>query len=334
MSKLTQMLKEQFKKIYLRNKEKRNSQLLDEFLDEIFPNEKMVNLDIKNLSFKNKDNNQVYRRDFLPFHTRDNEWLANYVEQVYYRSRSQRVMQIIATGKVKHRYKALTLKDIQSYVNTSANFDHKRKEYEEMIVKSYLSLFNQEQQDDFYYPSSFKTNYWRVGKDLHYGDDCLDAVQYRGLVLRALDFLGIDSNVSKNTLELNANLWRHDVWRNEIVYKLLHNVMQEDHADVVPSLNLEKLRADNVSDYYKLMLTENQILSLNKARCEYDYYHASSEINNVVDSLGRTTSSMQMSHQQYESIGKAIEKLEKTYINNYRNCLQVNNQIPDCCLGQ
>lgn len=334
MSKLTQMLREQFKKIYLRHKEKRNTQLLDEFLNEIFPNEKTVNLDMKNLSCKDKYAGRVYRREFLPFHTRDNEWLANYVEQVYYRSRSQRVMQIIATGKSKHRYKALDIADITQYVNTSANFDAKRIEYEQRVVKSYLGLFNQDLQDDFYYPSNFKANYWRVGKDLRYGDDVLGAVQYRDLVLRALDFLGINSQVGKVTLEENANLWRNNVWRNETIYKLLHHVMRDMRTEVVPTLDLEKLRAENVSSYYKLKLTENQILSLNKARCEYEYYHASRDISKVVNAVGCTTPGMQMSLQQYQSMGKAIENLEKNYISNYRNCLQINKQIADCGVEQ
>ena len=322
MKKLSEFLKEQFKAIYLHHNEKINDKLLNDCLDEMFPEGKALALSIKDLKRDDKQVNNVYRVKYLPFNTRNEEWLANYVEQVYYRLRSYKIMKRIEQGKYKNNFKRISFAEIQEYVANSKEFAARRDEYEQNVIKTYINLFNDFQNDDFYHSADYKNQFWHEGQDLYHGEESMNVVAYRNNILKATDFLGIDNHNAKVTLEENAVMWRNQLWREDMLCRLLHGVMVNTDTAVIPNLDRKKLRTNGSSAYFHLNWIEDQLYSVYKARDEHYYYNTAEnqEIKSLIDDLDIATPNMKISRKKIANLEKSILHLCKQYISEYVKC--------------
>lgn len=95
-----------------------------QFLPVLFPDQAAVNATIdKTLNNYQVQNQPIknYTEKYLPYHTNDNEWLANYTAAVINHS----------------NYKIyLNPWGVQSYIEKSADFDQARRNYQERLVKA------------------------------------------------------------------------------------------------------------------------------------------------------------------------------------------------------
>ena len=331
--KLRQMISDKFKKIYLRHNEKENFKLLDRCLDEIFSTGKVLDLDLKNLNREGKNVQNEYKRQYLPFHTRDEAWLAKYVEEVFNRVRAYKMIEKNHQSSFNIGFKKISAQDFQSYVAQSPKFAARRDDYEQDVVMKYCAAFSNFEQDDFYYSAEHKKKFWREGQDLHYDDIVLDAIGFRRHITSAMDFLGIDSHNTKVSLELNARSWRNDVWRNDIISRLMHGVMVKNDSTMIPSIDRKKLKEIDASQYYRLSLIENHLVNMNKAINEYLYYNAQKEDTKaIIDELNIATHSMKLSPKQFDNMERPMLHLCKEYTNQFMNCQNVLSKSQDDAL--
>jgi len=318
------MIGDRLKQIHLLKNEKESFKLLDGCLDEIFPAGKVLDLDLKNLTREGKNIQNDYKRQYLPFHTRDEAWLAKYVEEIFYCVRTRKMIEKIHQRSFNIGFKKISAQDIQSYIAKSPKFATRRDDYEQNVVKKYINAFSNFEQDDFYYPAKHKRKFWREGQDFYHDDVALDAIGFRQHIIAAMDFLGINNHNTKVTLELNAKSWRNDIWRNDIICRLMHGVMVKTDRTVVPSLDRKKLKAVNTSPYNRLNVIENRLININKALNEYLYYNAKNEdTKDVIDKLNLATHSMKLSPKQFNNIEKPILHLCEEYTKQFITCQNI-----------
>ena len=325
MRKLTQMIRDTFKQIYLRQNEKHNEKLLDECLDSIFPTGKLLRADLNNLVYDDKNVENVYSRQYLPYHTHDEKWLAKYIEQVFFRLRSYKVLQLLEKGKINN-LKKLTLPEIEKYMATSTKFNERREQYEKNVVLHYLDLFNNHDKDDLYYTADYKQNFWQEGKDLHYGEDCLTALDYRHHILDAMNFLGIDYNIAKTTLEVNADKWRDDVYHQDMTCRLMHSVMVDLGRDTLPTLDRKKLKEADSAALIRFNMIEDRLFDIYKARNEHHYYNAEEEIRDVIDEYDLASPCMKFSRKKAQNMEKPMLHMCKEYTKQYIICQRLIEQ--------
>lgn len=123
--------------------------------------------------------------DNLPHHTRDNAWLARYLQH-------------LATEY--HHNQDLALKNAEMFVATSLDFDKYRCQYEQNLVKTRI----QELWDDSRSALSL-LSHDRAGRfDHNVNYDKM----FRQTVVNDMTAVGIDPHSVEVGLETNANLWR------------------------------------------------------------------------------------------------------------------------------
>lgn len=218
--KLKKLLKERFCQANLRLDAnlKNDFAVLDQFVADFFPDYGEINKLLKGLKMSDKNFTCFYNANFLPFHTRDNEWLANYVEralsQLYSlsknlkNSKKESAKKILPFRNLSKDYLYFTpyrcitpvdFKSIQKYVKLSPKFNEKRCEYEQDLTTVYLNNWMIGSNTDFYCNADEKA---RIKKAPNY-DKLL-----RENVLGAMKALGVNKKSAETSLELNGNSWR------------------------------------------------------------------------------------------------------------------------------
>lgn len=209
--KLKQILFNQFNQIHVKKEEREAFKQLDAYVETFFPNVPAI---AKRLwEVRNSNTEHVLVQHFgafdscnlynLPFHTRDNKWLARFLRHytennVWFTEYMQANHQI----DTKVPNKMIPLATVERYVATSKKFDAKRNQYEQDVVHAYIKNWVDLDANDFFYTKERKDEF---KQDLNY-----DQV-FRDKVCLAMSFLGLNQDSVEKSLELNANLWRKNV---------------------------------------------------------------------------------------------------------------------------
>lgn len=188
--KLKQLISENFTKKNLVSVDL--EQKLNAMLPQIFPHE-----DLKNIDIADKAKNKIYKAKYLPFHTRNNEWLANYIARLIH------ILQIKPSkdGK-KSAYRMLgvvNVDDVKKYITKSERFAAARDAYEQDLVRSYIFLLRNNVLDDFYVVADEKRailNHPRC------------SLLFRNRLEEAMRFLGLAEENIQIGIEKNINKWR------------------------------------------------------------------------------------------------------------------------------
>ena len=170
--------------------------ILDNLLPQIFPHKDFCAQNLLNLRRKTKNQNaKVYKKEFLPFNTRNTDWLVNYCLDVYRNCSASKTK----ADKKNRIYMPENI--VRLYLSTSRKFDRKRCAYESGLVEEYLKLVVNQNVSDFFTSAMTKGE---IAKSIDY-----DKI-IRSKVESAMCYLGIDNYVVQNTLELNAASWREE----------------------------------------------------------------------------------------------------------------------------
>ena len=139
--KLKQIVTQGFDKL-TSQKDNKVFQLLDTCLDSIFPNQNFAVESVKNLNSEDKSKRAVVK-ELLPFHTRDVEWLAIYLEQAVNK------LPTVTVGSV-------AFDEIKKYILESPKFDDRRNQYERYVVKGCIEVCRNFKRDDCFSLASIK----------------------------------------------------------------------------------------------------------------------------------------------------------------------------------
>lgn len=313
--KLKDFLGNKFSKNIL--KQKQYPQILDtclgDCLDYMFPGEGFVHFYLRDVM---RDIKKVKVADIRPlfqksndsrnliFHIRDDAWLATHL-QTYIQRFTCPELENLGT---------LSLETIQKFVATSPVFNAKRCEFEQHIIKSYISECLDCRCDDFYSRS--------IEKILETGSANYDKL-FRSRVINAMNFLGVDRFKTEEGLEINAGLWRQKVmgltfanrYPNLKVTYSQGRTFQIPHEDVVDTKSAyhKYVNHRNVKESYLLPREDLQDSSraiYDNWMClrEYEYYQ---EHKRVIDQLGTATKNMKTSPKTIKKIATNLANFEK-----------------------
>ena len=161
-------------------------------MPQIFPN----NEDLYNIDMDDKNKKGNYTAKYLPFNTRDAEWLANFIANII----RQLQTELSQDGK-KSAYRALgvvTAADVKPFVENSREFAAARDVYEQSLVKAYIKLLRNNTHNDFYTTALEKQVILKHKR-------CSQL--FRNRICEAMNFLGIAENNIEIGIESNLYMW-------------------------------------------------------------------------------------------------------------------------------
>lgn len=310
--KLKNLLKERFCQVNLRLNEnlKNDFAILDQFVADFFPDKEEIKKLFKGLTISDKNFTYYYNANFLPFHTRDNGWLADYVEralsQLYSLSKDTRNAKKESAKKILPfrnlskdylyftPYRCVTpvdFKSIEKYVKLSPKFNEKRCEYEQDLTTVYLDNWLVGNTSDFYRTADAKA---RIKKAPNY-DKLL-----RENVLGAMKTLGVNKKSAEISLELNGNSWRE-----VSMYKAFYN-----EKGVFNKEQLKFLAKKNFPLLSDLLNKELEYAETWVRLRKNEYYEAH---KGLIDELGLSNHHKRLSSKQLANLRAQNQQREEQY---------------------
>lgn len=267
--------------------------LLDDCLYAVFPKQDYIANNLKGLPLKDKIYVNYYNKAFLPYHTRDTYWLASYLDQIYYSLECARKTRL--QGTVTTNVKRLPLKLIQEYIENSPKFDVLRCQYEHNLVQAYILVTRNTETDDFYMKSLSKV---RERCDENYDE------LFRERVIGAMKYLGVDAYNAEVGLEINGELWQHEVRTQTFVNRY--------HAGGLSKLiSYNGTLATHLPNKWKrLSAVENKFFICWSMLREYEYFSAHREI---INRLGTYNSKVRLTPEKAQKLAVEVNSLGFEY---------------------
>ncbi len=267
---------------------------LDELLPEIFPVE-----DLNKIKSTDKNKTQKYTAKYLPFHTRHEAWLANYIVKLVKDLQTK----LSLDGK-KSAYKMLgdvTRADAIRYMKTSTEFVNKRNVYEQDLVKAYILLLRNNTSDDFYTVAEEK-------QAIIKHKNCLNV--FRNRIMEAMRFLGLPENVIDLEIEKKRNLWYSRMQNHTFANKYIHLPAIENNRNFIfPNLYQEWCGFDDSINKFNVLW---------KKLNDYQYYQA---YKPVIDKAGMANQNMKISKSQSVFLLKKTNEAFQQYCAKYKNLM-------------
>lgn len=266
----------------------RLNKMLDECLYTLFPNQEFINVNLQNITSIQKNLN-FYKKNFLPFHTRDTFWLSKYLEQSFNQ------MQALKKFRSEKIHVGVVSGYIKKYVESSPKFDAVRSFYEQNLVRAYINMTLNYKADDFFSKGTIKTQEHRA---LNYNQ------LFRERIVNAMSFLGVDRNSIEVGLEANASLWREKVNK-----QTFYNIYNIDNMDAI--VNPDGLLAKHAPmRRNKLMSVGNKLYGRWKNLQDYEYYQ---EHKQVIDQLGVVTPAMLLTTEKATKLQNDVDSMAFEY---------------------
>lgn len=298
--KLRKFLASNIKQLSCRLHEEKNKFVLDHEIAKFFPSEDFAMESLNWISLNDKQLDFVYNASFLPFHTRDDNWLACYVKEVAKHRRNRRVDKI-------------EFDDVLEYVKTSPKFDALRCEYEGNIIKGFINdWLNEPQPNSLVLPSQEKINARENNENFD--------VLFRNDVIKSMNMLGMRLLDAEMFLEKNR-----DLWFGQVLRKTFFNQLETSHPSL---LNKEERIALSRQDPYAwedFVNKEFELLNLWMMDREYKYYQ---NHRPVIDAVGTATENMKISASKALDLNCKLQRKTYEYIDATCNnqLLLLNNQ--------
>lgn len=193
----------------------RDFNTLERYLPEIFPEDTEWGVILDMLELLDREDTKAQTADFLPFHTRDNQWLAKYV---------------YATVKDDDPKSDIKFANVKKYVATSDDFDSFRRHYEENLTREQIQFIYND------YVFSGENSYF---KHLNEQKNNFDKA-FRNEVIKTLTYMGVDEHSVEIGLEKNASLWRERA--------MMHTFNNRFYPDDAPRTNDKSLWRNNIQN--------------------------------------------------------------------------------------
>ncbi len=265
MQKLSQLIKVFHQKDLAADnaRQQRAFAFLERYLPNVFPSAEAVQQWINTVEYEEYRPITDYRAEFLPFHTRDNRWLAKYVSNI-----------------VKPENAGIKFADVKNFVAKSPAFSTARYQYELDLVKAQIQFgMSSRMPNGLMYLSPYEI----LNKRPQPKKDACE--NFRSKIIRSMQVLGLNHHTIEVGLETNADLWRRQT-------------MQEAFGDYYENFSkfrqneLDQLIAQKHTNWSKLMQKAHQYREIWLKLREYRYYF---DHKSIIDETGTVTDNMKMS---------------------------------------
>ena len=281
-----------------------NCRILDQYLYDLFPLRGDLAESVRNLQIDDatKQGRTLTMQD-LPYHTRDNAWLAQYVTYAIGQLREfnrdpENVTNRFAKRLLPYQGGAtaptavVPLPNIAAYVATAPSFDKYRCRYEQALTKEYINCL---------------TLGLQPAEATHAGiQNKHDYDQFfRCRVVQAMVDVGIDRHSIEVSLETNAELWR-----DQAMVRAFKNTY---HAEL-DQPNLCRFLIDQHPELFQSLIQWREIRAKHQKlwlkHREYAYYQ---KHHAIIDELGLATPNMLLTPDQAKRLGQNLRHMDRLH---------------------
>lgn len=267
------------------------NELLDACLHAVFPTYEYLLYNLKGLMQKNKIYVSYYNKAFLPYHTRDTQWLSHYFEQIcnaYYRSSR-------FDEKVQMTIKRLPRSYIQKYIQDSANFDALRCQYERNLVSAYVQLALNSEIDDFYMKSINKA---AERCDPEY------SFLFRKRIMDAMRYLGVDSDNAEIGIEICKGMWQ-----DQVLTQTFANNYHTPETNKL--LSPDGILAKEMPKKWKKLVNLSNVLYAQWSTLYNHHYNC--EHYEIIKRVGNSRSQLRMTTEEVNNLNAHVQSLGFEY---------------------
>ena len=215
------------------------TEILRSYLEKIIPDQESTEIFLRVLKNQNKDTYDFFSVLNIPYHTRDNEWLAHYIARY------------IRSDYKKPENKRISLKTIEKFVQNDDVFKNKREQYENDVIRAEIKALIEECSPLTENPTKTQI---KINRSLDSDETFREEIIRRGINY------GIPPYAIEMSLEKNANLWRQQMMRvahyNQFLRPLSNlqsNVPADECNEIFNEIALKRQDWINLreNEYYK-----------------------------------------------------------------------------------
>lgn len=283
--KLTQQILNGFDKLHLKVYEQKLFRDLDKSLRGLFPSASFVAESLNHLVMSDKKYTFIYNVNYLPFHTRDNDWLAEYIIEMTKFKRNLESKKEISFASAKR------------YVEGSAKFQALRNAYENNLVREFMIKLLDKDSKNLLLNSEDMNS---LRQDTNY--DLL----FREKVVKAMSALGMGKGIAEEYIERNL-----DVWYKKVMYKTFYNRLRKD-AGHINKEQCQVLAENDIQLWESMATKELQYLHLWLSARENKHYQ---DHKDVIDRVGTATPIMKITPAQVFKLNNEVRQVRNDYKN-------------------
>ena len=290
-----------------------NFRMLDQFLYDLFPTKHQIAASMQNICLDdNAQRGHTLTMKDLPYHTRDNIWLAKYVtnaikQLMKFNEDPEKCHNTFAKQFLPYRNldgktdlttpdntqpNVKPLPNIVQYVAAGPNFDKYRCRYEQTLVQQYINCLSRGM---------------HPAKETYAGLQGINDYDqfFRCRVVQAMVDLGIDRHSIEISLEINA-----DMWRNQAMHQAFKNIY---HAEL-DETNLCTLLINQNPQLFSALIQWREIRAKHRRlwlkKREWAYYQKHQAI---IDELGLATPNMLLNPEQVKRLDQNIRYCDRLH---------------------
>ena len=291
--------------------------MLDKYLDYIFRiDEKEVLDNVRKLNFKNyytQKNVNDLTKYYMQFHTQDNVWLTRYVRmmvQFIQRMRREGGFEPVTRNEKSD----LPVAVVQKYIATSPKFAAKRDKYAQAIVKAFIIVHKNDEQDFLYNREEMKAER---------ADEFYDQ-KFRDHVIEAMASLNISEKNIESGVELNRALWLPAARKQTFNNRKTNDISGKDSRLLGTKTPCLMLKLDEIE--FQLFLKWNKL-------SDYNYYQRHHEI---IDQLRITKNINKFNVKKKNQLMHEIFDLSQKYNEQLNVCYNAlaDIKVNDNCQGK
>lgn len=283
---------------------------------------------IGDITYDEKRPDNKYVEELMPFHTRDNVWLAKYLyklvkdiirgDRVSYRILKQinnhaehthsSIKYDLNDQKIielfnRAQHSKIQFSHVQKFVETDPEFNAMRNAYEADLVRAQIKFMMtskkpnglllcpqfSELKEDYVIAPVYHPVFTRQERNTDY--------KFRYAVTWAMDKLGIDSHTTEIALEENANLWRKQT-------------MTDAYYNEYPLVQYRKQHFRDSYSWYNINIDREKNKAAWLSQRENQYYL---DHKMYIDELGLATPQMKMSRTDLADIESQVAGWDEHY---------------------
>ncbi len=285
-------------------------QLLDKYLDDIFPNQETTKKIVKNLTKDDGKSDFIFHFKTLPFRTRDDIWLSMFIERVLSQIVSMKKDQEVFGEKKSQEllpYRNLkrdtfyfspvyesspvSTKTILKYVTTSPKFDARRSQFEQDFVKAYVAKWIISNQPDAFFDENTREG---LEKNVNF------AKKFPVEMIQAMTSIGIDKKSSEIGLYASTNVWLRSVLRKTFI----------NRYDLYSIKNMNFLKKNDKVSWDKLNVIKTDSMETWTDLKEKEFYD---KHKNKMNKYGIISNAMKMDKNKLEELRLKSREYDLAY---------------------
>ena len=288
-----------FEKLHCKLNGKKDFKLLDRYVDMFFPSKNYVMQNLRILTPEDKESRFIYNAVYLPFHTRDIEWLINSIKEKIHKT------------PVMAELDAIPYNTLKAYVETSPVFDARRNRYEQDLVCNYITNWLDSTSGDFFTTKEEKK---RIKESRNFDEEFYEKV------VCAIASLGINRPLVELYMAQNTGIWQKPVMQQTCL-----NRLKKDFSKIALKQEERLLLGKYNPDAWN-QLVEKELSYISKWMLLRENKHYGQH-KKIIDKAGIITPAMKLADYRVYSLRDELTDTRCEYVELLKNSAHIVNDI-------